>query len=42
MEYVMVAENCPEFNIWQIFLKNEVARGFALDSLRSSHPIEVG
>uniref|UniRef100_A0A0N4ZAG9 Aminopeptidase n=1 Tax=Parastrongyloides trichosuri TaxID=131310 RepID=A0A0N4ZAG9_PARTI len=41
MEYVMVGANYPEFNIWQQFLNDEVTSGMALDSLRSSHPIEV-
>ncbi|KAI1732802.1 peptidase family m1 domain-containing protein [Ditylenchus destructor] len=41
MEYVHVDASCPEFNIWLIFLKDEVAGGLALDALRSSHPIEV-
>uniref|UniRef100_A0A915EUB2 Aminopeptidase n=1 Tax=Ditylenchus dipsaci TaxID=166011 RepID=A0A915EUB2_9BILA len=41
MEYVAVAKMCPEFNIWLIFLKDEVTSGWALDSMRSSHPIEV-
>uniref|UniRef100_A0A0N5CHZ9 Aminopeptidase n=1 Tax=Strongyloides papillosus TaxID=174720 RepID=A0A0N5CHZ9_STREA len=41
MEYLMVGANYPEFNIWQQFLNEEVTSGFSLDSLRSSHPIEV-
>lgn len=41
MEYMFVGANCPEFNIWLHFLQDEVKSGFALDSLRNSHPIEV-
>lgn len=41
MEYLMVGSNYPEFNIWQQFLNDEVTAGLSLDSLRSSHPIEV-
>lgn len=41
MEYLFVGANCPEFKIWLHFVNDEVARGFDLDALRSSHPIEV-
>ncbi|KAH7668119.1 CRE-PAM-1 protein, partial [Aphelenchoides avenae] len=40
-EYMFVAATYPEFKIWQHFVQDEVGRGFDLDSLRSSHPIEV-
>ena len=38
---MFVAATYPEFKIWQHFVQDEVGRGFELDSLRSSHPIEV-
>lgn len=41
MEYIFLGHNCPEFNIWKHFVKDEIASAFELDSLRSSHPIEV-
>uniref|UniRef100_A0A1I7SBU0 Aminopeptidase n=1 Tax=Bursaphelenchus xylophilus TaxID=6326 RepID=A0A1I7SBU0_BURXY len=41
MEYLFVSRNNPEFKIWLQFVSDEVARGFDLDSLRSSHAIEV-
>ncbi|CAD5225948.1 unnamed protein product [Bursaphelenchus xylophilus] len=41
MEYVFVDQNTPEFKIWLHFLTFEVSRGFRLDSLNSTHPIEV-
>ena len=31
----------PEWNVWTEFIVDEVAQGLVLDSLRSSHPIEV-
>ncbi|KAI7832592.1 peptidase family M1-domain-containing protein [Gamsiella multidivaricata] len=31
----------PEWDTWSSFVVNDVQRGIALDSLRSSHPIEV-
>lgn len=41
MEYMFVGYNYPEFKIWLHFLNDELAQGFKLDALRSSHPIEV-
>ena len=41
MEYLFVGYNYPEFKIWLHFLNDELASGFNLDALRSSHPIEV-
>ncbi|KAL3989469.1 Peptidase M1 family protein [Acanthocheilonema viteae] len=41
MEYMFVGVNYPEFKIWLHFLDDELASGFDLDALRSSHPIEV-
>uniref|UniRef100_A0A914C199 Aminopeptidase n=1 Tax=Acrobeloides nanus TaxID=290746 RepID=A0A914C199_9BILA len=41
MEYVFIGYNYPEFKIWNHFVRYEIASGFSLDSLRSSHPIEV-
>ncbi|KAJ5619332.1 hypothetical protein N7510_003316 [Penicillium lagena] len=31
----------PEWRVWQTYVTNELQRALALDSLRSSHPIEV-
>ena len=31
----------PEWNVWTEFIVDEFAQGLVLDSLRSSHPIEV-
>ncbi|CAD5218167.1 unnamed protein product [Bursaphelenchus okinawaensis] len=41
MEYLFVANNKPEFKIWLHFVNDEIASGFNLDSLKSSHPIEI-
>ncbi|CAG9540352.1 unnamed protein product, partial [Cercopithifilaria johnstoni] len=41
MEYMFVGANYPEFKIWLHFLNDELAAGFDLDALRSSHPVEV-
>ncbi|TKR82647.1 hypothetical protein L596_016338 [Steinernema carpocapsae] len=41
MEYMFVSSNNPEFKIWLHFVNDELASGLSLDSLRSSHPIEV-
>ncbi|PAV64150.1 hypothetical protein WR25_01487 [Diploscapter pachys] len=41
MEYLFVGYNCEEFKIWLHFINDEFASGLGLDSLRSSHPIEV-
>lgn len=38
---MFVGVNYPEFKIWLHFLNDELASGFDLDALRSSHPIEV-
>ncbi|KAH7711328.1 puromycin-sensitive aminopeptidase isoform 2 [Aphelenchoides avenae] len=39
--YAFLAATYPELNIWQHFVRKEIGGGFELDSLRSSHPIEV-
>ena len=31
----------PEWHVWDEFIANDMARGFGLDGLRSSHPIEL-
>lgn len=41
MEYLFVDYAYPEFEIMTRFVKDECVRGLSLDSLRSSHPIEV-
>jgi aminopeptidase N len=41
MEYKFTADNYPEFNIWLNFVTMEMSRAINLDSMRSSHPIEV-
>uniref|UniRef100_A0A158R5B1 Aminopeptidase n=1 Tax=Syphacia muris TaxID=451379 RepID=A0A158R5B1_9BILA len=41
MEYMFVGSNYPEYKIWLHFVNDEMAPGFGLDSLRSSHPIEI-
>ncbi|EJW73896.1 hypothetical protein WUBG_15197, partial [Wuchereria bancrofti] len=41
MEYVFVGANYPDFKIWLHFVNDELASGFDLDALRSSHPIEI-
>lgn len=41
MEYCFVGANYPEFNVWSHFVSDELASGMRLDSLLSSHPIEV-
>uniref|UniRef100_A0A1I7VNP8 Aminopeptidase n=3 Tax=Loa loa TaxID=7209 RepID=A0A1I7VNP8_LOALO len=41
MEYMFVGVNYPDFKIWLHFVNDELASGFDLDALRSSHPIEV-
>ncbi|VDK49860.1 unnamed protein product, partial [Gongylonema pulchrum] len=41
MEYMFVGYNYPEFRIWLRFVNDELASGFNLDALKSSHPIEV-
>ncbi|KAL3079369.1 hypothetical protein niasHT_037699 [Heterodera trifolii] len=40
-EYLFTDKNYPEFKIWSDFVDAEVVRAMALDSLRSTHPIEV-
>lgn len=42
MEYMFVGYNYEEFKIWLHFVNDQLAEGLRLDSLRSSHPIEVG
>uniref|UniRef100_A0A914USM4 Puromycin-sensitive aminopeptidase n=1 Tax=Plectus sambesii TaxID=2011161 RepID=A0A914USM4_9BILA len=41
MEYLFVGANYPEFKTWLHFVNDELASGFSLDALKSSHPIEV-
>ncbi|KAI6209676.1 Aminopeptidase [Aphelenchoides besseyi] len=41
MSYVFLGDKYPELNVWTSFLNDEISSAFALDSLRSSHPIEV-
>ncbi|CAI4226209.1 unnamed protein product [Auanema sp. JU1783] len=41
MEYLFVGYNYEDLQIWLYFLNDELAQGFKLDALRSSHPIEV-
>lgn len=41
MEYMFVGNNHPEYKIWLHFVNDEMAPGFGLDALRSSHPIEI-
>lgn len=41
MEYMFVGANYPQYRIWLHFVNDELACGFNLDALRSSHPIEV-
>jgi aminopeptidase N len=31
----------PEWKVWSQFVANEQAMGLGLDSLKSSHPVEV-
>lgn len=38
---MFVGVNYPDFKIWLHFVNDELAPGFDLDALRSSHPIEV-
>jgi aminopeptidase N len=41
MEYLFVGANYPEYKTWLHFVNDELAAGFGLDALKSSHPIEV-
>lgn len=41
MEFIFIGHNYPEFKIWNHFVTSEIVNGFNLDSLRSSHPIEM-
>jgi aminopeptidase N len=41
MEFVFTAANYTEFNIWLYFFTMQFSGAMRLDSLRSSHPIEV-
>ncbi|KAL3318781.1 hypothetical protein Ciccas_002565, partial [Cichlidogyrus casuarinus] len=41
MEYHCISHIAPEFDIWTTFTTDELSSAFALDGLRSSHPIEV-
>ncbi|KAI6230360.1 Aminopeptidase [Aphelenchoides fujianensis] len=41
MSYVAVGDLYPQLNVWTSFLSDEMIGAFAMDSLRSSHPIEV-
>ncbi|KJE96694.1 aminopeptidase puromycin sensitive [Capsaspora owczarzaki ATCC 30864] len=39
--WLAVHELFPEWNVWEQFVINEMKRAFSLDSLVSSHPVEV-
>lgn len=41
IEYLAVDELFPDWRIWDQFVSDEYLPGMALDSLKSSHPIEV-
>ncbi len=41
MAYKAVNHYFPEFDMWEYYTSDETAPAFALDSLRTSHPIEV-
>lgn len=41
IEYLCVDYCLPEFNIWTQFVEQDLFRAFDLDSLKTSHPIEV-
>ena len=41
MEYLATDYCYPEWNIWKQFIYEHMSRGFKLDSLKSSHPIEI-
>ncbi|KEG07060.1 aminopeptidase [Trypanosoma grayi] len=41
MEYWSINKLFPEWQVFTQFVHDEIARAFKLDSLRSSHPIEV-
>jgi aminopeptidase N len=41
MSYYIVDIMFPEWNIWEKFIEEEYIKAFAIDSLQSSHPIEV-
>uniref|UniRef100_A0A0N4Z7J0 Aminopeptidase n=1 Tax=Parastrongyloides trichosuri TaxID=131310 RepID=A0A0N4Z7J0_PARTI len=41
LEYVGVEDYHKDLNIWQTFINQEITLSFSLDSLKSSHPIEV-
>lgn len=36
-----VAEFFPEWSVWDDFVVKDMGRGLELDSLRSSHPVQV-
>src|SRR5690606_6173466 len=41
IEYLAVDELFPEWRVWDQFVSDEYLPGMALDSLNSSHPVEV-
>lgn len=41
MAYMFVGAHYPEFDIWNQFIQAETLSSMSLDSLKSSHPIEV-
>ncbi|MGV8142639.1 MAG: M1 family metallopeptidase [Candidatus Pacearchaeota archaeon] len=41
MAYKAVAYYNPEWNIWEDYLSTEAARGMFIDTLKTTHPIEV-
>eukprot|EP01087_Luapelamoeba_hula_P011055 TRINITY_DN2978_c0_g1_i2.p1 TRINITY_DN2978_c0_g1~~TRINITY_DN2978_c0_g1_i2.p1 ORF type:complete len:911 (-),score=164.43 TRINITY_DN2978_c0_g1_i2:27-2624(-) len=41
IEYLCVDYCFPEWDIWTQFVTNDLGRAFALDGLKSTHPVEV-
>lgn len=41
VEYVCVDACFPEWNVWNLYATDHLYRAYSLDSLTSSHPIEV-
>ncbi|KAL5968421.1 Puromycin-sensitive aminopeptidase, partial [Taenia solium] len=41
IEYLAVDHCFPEYDIWTVFLTDEVSSAMATDALKTSHPIEV-
>jgi len=41
MQYLSTDHCCPSYNIWETYINDVIIRALDLDSLDSSHPIEV-